>query len=81
MKTNEAIGLACRVISAAVVNQGKQYWLIFLMGTLVILPEKEIPSGGIKVFCVNQRMVREGLSSSEWDMLEKNLRFVLERKT
>jgi hypothetical protein len=80
MKTSEAMNLAGRVISSAIVESGHTYWLCVNGRTIVYYPSVEIPASAFKIFEFNLTMARKGLSSKEWDRLESKLKFLCERK-
>ena len=78
MSTNEAIGLASRVIHTAIAEPGKKYWLCVKDRTIIYVPEHEIPSSVHNFFKFNANMVHIGLSSPEWSRLEAKIRELCE---
>ncbi len=78
MNTNEAIGLAARVIHSAVVERGQRPWLCGQNKTIVWFPDKEIPENAFKIFEFNLKMATSGLSSPEWTRLESKLKELTE---
>ena len=78
MSTNEAVGMAARVIHSAVAAPGHKYWLCGQGRTIVYYPEAEVPAAAFKIFQFNYQMVHVGLSSPEWGRLEAKVRALCE---